>query len=185
MSTPPKRDESTRSPTIGEFETFYRNYYNAISRYVARRVPQDSHDEVVATTFAAAWRKFAIVKSPSLPWLYRIASFEVSHERRRLGRHGQVVELNDLHLIDTAPMDEVFDASMAFHQLSESDAELLRLIYWEDLSRSEIAEVLGLSVNAVNVRYHRSLDRLLGAINRASSSERTNPLNDTSRKEIQ
>jgi DNA-directed RNA polymerase specialized sigma24 family protein len=53
-------------------------------------------------------------------------------------------------------------------------------VYWEDLSRSEIAEVLGLSVNAVNVRHHRALDRLSGALNRLSSVARadqpTNPI---------
>jgi RNA polymerase sigma-70 factor (ECF subfamily) len=185
MSNEPQRNEILRAPTTGEFETFYRNHYKAISRYAARRVPQNSHDEVVAATFVVAWRKFANVKSPSLPWLYRIASFEVSHERRRLGRQAQVVELNDLHLIDTAPVDQVFDVSKAFSQLSESDAELLRLVYWENLSRSEIADVLGLSVNAVNVRYHRSLDRLSGAISRVSSVEATNTLTDPFPKEIQ
>jgi RNA polymerase sigma factor (sigma-70 family) len=166
MSKSPRPNDFTRMPGTGEFEAFYREHYSAISRYVARRVAPISHDEVVAATFVVAWRKFAAAASPSLAWLYRIASFEVAHERRRLGRQTQVAELNDLHLIETAPMDAVFDLSKAFSQLSESDAELLRLVYWENLSRREVAEVLGLSVNAVNVRCHRALERLSGAVSR-------------------
>ena len=136
------------------------------SRYVARRLPASSHDEVVAAAFVVAWHKFTTANTPSLAWLYRIASYEVAHERRRLGRQPEVVVLNDLHLIDTAPLEEVLDVSKAFSQLSESDAELLRLVYWENLSRHEIADVFGTSVNTVNVRHHRALDRLSGAISR-------------------
>ena len=153
-------------PGQGEFEAFYNDHYGAISRYVARRLPASSHDEVVAAAFVVAWRKFTTATTPSLAWLYRIASYEVAHERRRLGRQPGVVVLNDLQLIDTAPLEEVLDVSKAFSQLSESDAELLRLVYWENLSRHEIADVFGTSVNAVNVRHHRALDRLSGAISR-------------------
>lgn len=185
MSNEPQPDPNSRIFTAGEFEAFYRDHYQPISRYVARRISRSSHDEVVAAVFVVAWQKFANVKRPSLPWLYRIASFEVSHELRRLGRQALVVELNDLHLVDTAPMDEVFDVSRAFSQLSESDAELLRLVYWENLSRSEIAEVLGLSVNAVNVRYHRAIERISGAISRTTSTGMANPTTNPSPQENQ
>jgi RNA polymerase sigma-70 factor (ECF subfamily) len=165
----------------GAFESFYRDHYDAVSRYVARRVPPNSHDEVVAATFIVAWKKFTEVPSPSLTWLYRIACYEVAHERRRLVRQPQLAELNDLHLIGSSPLEDVFDISRAFSQLSESDAELLRLVYWENLSRVEIAEVLGTSVNSVNVRYHRALERLAGAVSRLANVSQ-NP--NTAPKEI-
>ncbi len=167
----PRRNAS--KPRQVEFETFYNDHYRAISRYVARRVPSNSFDSVVAATFVVAWRKFTTVPNPSLAWLYRIASFEVAREWRLLGRHPKTAELNDLDLIDTAPLEEVIDVAKAFSQLSHDDAELLRLVFWENLSRSEIAEVLGLSVNAVNVRYHRALERMSGALNRMDSVART------------
>ncbi|MGC2169094.1 MAG: sigma-70 family RNA polymerase sigma factor [Acidimicrobiales bacterium] len=164
-----RRTDLRASASITVFESFYRDHYAAISRYVARRLPPSSHDEVVAATFVIAWQKFAQVPEPSLTWLYRIASYEVAHERRRMGRHPEAAQLNDLHLIDSSPLQELFDVSRAFSQLSESDADLLRLIYWENLSRSEIAEVLGTSVNAVNVRCHRALERLAGAASRLAN----------------
>jgi RNA polymerase sigma-70 factor, ECF subfamily len=165
MKSNRRNSENAFAPRHGEFEVFYNDHFRAISRYVARRVPASSFEGVVAATFVVAWRKFAGAPNPSLAWLYRIASFEVARERELLGRHPKTAELNDLDLIDTSPLEDVLDVSAAFSQLSESDAELLRLVYWENLSRSEIAEVLVLSVNAVNVRYHRALQRVSGAVN--------------------
>jgi RNA polymerase sigma-70 factor, ECF subfamily len=173
MSASRRTQQDVRTTPTSAFEPFYRKHYDAISRYIARRVPPSSHDEVVASTFVVAWRKFANVSDPSLTWLYRIASYEVAHERRRIDRHPQGAELNDLQLTDSSPLEEVLDVSRAFSQLSESDAELLRLVYWENLSRSEIADVLGTSVNALNVRYHRALERLAGAVNRQFNTDRS------------
>ena len=45
-------------------------------------------------------------------------------------------------------------------QLSGRDREIILLRYAEELSNSEIAEVLGCSVNNVYVRLHRALGRL-------------------------
>jgi RNA polymerase sigma-70 factor (ECF subfamily) len=163
-------NESGELPDSGTFEEFYRGHYDAVSRYVARRLPPDAHDEVVASTFVVAWRKYNSVVNPSLPWLYRIASYEVAHERRRFSRQTESRELNDLHLTDSLPLEDVLDFSAAFSQLSQSDAELLRLVHWEELSRSDIAELLDCSVNAVNVRYHRALDRLSSTLHRLSNT---------------
>jgi RNA polymerase sigma-70 factor (ECF subfamily) len=44
-------------------------------------------------------------------------------------------------------------------RLGESDQEILRLVLWEELPREDIAQILGLSVNAVNVRYYRALQK--------------------------
>ncbi|HEV3268913.1 MAG TPA: sigma-70 family RNA polymerase sigma factor [Acidimicrobiales bacterium] len=163
------------APTSGStFEDLYHSHYDAVSRYVARRLPSSAHDEVVASTFVVAWRKFDAALNPSLPWLYRIASYEVAHERRRVGREPAFAELNDLHLTDTHSLEDVMDVAAAFSQLSPNDAELLRLVHWERLSRADVAELLDCSVNAVNVRYHRALARFSSALHRHlnSSSER-------------
>ena len=161
----------TKSRTgAGRFEPFYRDHYSAVSRYVARRLPADAHDDVVAATLIVAWRKFDSVSNPSLAWLYRIASFEVSHERRRLGRLPAQGDLNDLGLTDTHPLEDVLDVSAAFSQLSESDAELLRLVHWERLSRDDVADLLDCSVNALNVRYHRALERFSSTLHRLSNA---------------
>jgi len=44
------------------FERLFREHYASVARYVARRLPRESRDDVVAATFVVAWRKFDIVE---------------------------------------------------------------------------------------------------------------------------
>jgi RNA polymerase sigma factor (sigma-70 family) len=170
MSNDRTDTENPDRPLQQSFDEFYRDHYDAISRYVARRLPTHTHDEVVAATFVVAWRKYDAVSNPSLPWLYRIASYEVAHERRRVSRHPEAADLNDLELTDSHSVEEVIDISAAFSQLSDSDAEVLRLVHWEQLSRADAADVLGCSVGTLNVRRHRALDRLASTLHRLSNT---------------
>ena len=146
--------------TLRQFEEFYRRHFTALSRFVTRRLPASSHDEVLAAEFVVAWKKFATVERPSLHWLYRIAGLEVANERRRLGRIPKAVELSDVHLIDKYALEDVMDISSAFSKLNESDQDVLRLLFWEDLSRQEIAVALDCSINTLNARIQRALERL-------------------------
>lgn len=158
-----------------EFEHFYDENFKAISNYVGRRLPLDSHDDLVAAIFTVAWRKFDKVREPSLRWLYRIASFEVAHERRRLARQSLVrLQVEDVGSLDQARGE--FDVAAALDTLSESDAELIRLLHWENLDRLETAALLNCSVGTLNVRYHRAMERLAGALRRQSSMSQI-PLN--------
>jgi RNA polymerase sigma factor (sigma-70 family) len=166
-----------------DFENFYNEHYGAISRYVGRRLSSNSHDDVVAAVFVVAWRKFDSTPDPSLAWLYRIASFEVAHERRRLSRSAYTSELHDLGLTDGLPLEDVIDVSTAFNQLSERDAEVLRLLHWDQVSRSDAAEIIGCSVNALNVRYHRALQRLEATMHRLSNSSLDFQTCDTPKEE--
>jgi DNA-directed RNA polymerase specialized sigma24 family protein len=88
--------ERVAQSSTSEFEQFYRRFVSETTRYVSRRVPPESRDEVVANTFVAAWRKFGSASEPSLQWLYRIAYYEVSHELRRLHRSAKIASVNDL-----------------------------------------------------------------------------------------
>ena len=45
-------------------------------------------------------------------------------------------------------------------RLRPKDAEILRLIVWEELSHAEVAGVFGCSTNAVAIRWHRAIRRL-------------------------
>jgi RNA polymerase sigma factor (sigma-70 family) len=155
--------KSTRPDSLA-FERLFREHYASVARYVARRLPRESLDDVVAATFVVAWRKFDHVAEPNLLWLYRIAGYEVAHERRRLARHPQREILGDLELTDSLPLEEVIDLALAFSRLSDEDADLLRMIHWEQLARTDVANLLGCSVNTLNVRYHRAKERLGAAI---------------------
>lgn len=153
-----------------EFELFYRTHYRAVSQFVLRRLPFDSHDDVVASIFVVAWCKFASAPEPSLAWLYRIASFEIAHERRCLARRPKVVELRDDEMSTDLSTPSTGVVAAALQQLSNADTELLRLLLVEQLGRKEAATVLGCSVETLNVRLHRVRTRLTNALHRISNS---------------
>lgn len=144
------------------FEAFFRANYDRVEQYVERRVAYSQVDDIVAATFVVAWRKFLTAEQPSLPWLFRIASFEVKSSGRTVRRQGSSISPDVLEAkTDTA--DGAFDSGplrWAMAELSDMDQEILRLVHWDELSRLEIAEILGLAVSAVNMRYHRALSRL-------------------------
>ena len=59
----------------------YERHLPAIRAYAVRRVEPDAVDDVVAETFAIAWRKLPRVDDP-LPWLYGTARNLVLAEAR-------------------------------------------------------------------------------------------------------
>ncbi len=65
-------------------------------------------------------------------------------------------------MVDATAAHDVVSA--ALDDLSESDAELLRLWAWEQLEPAEIAEVLGCSPGTARTRMHRARARLREAL---------------------
>ena len=171
---------------LTRFEEFYRAHYERLSLYVARRVPSAGIDDVVAASFVVAWKKFATVESPSLPWLLRIASYEVANHRRTVRRFDGNISLElvgDAPTLSSTDEFDGFEVVTALQRLSELDREILQLIHWEGLSRNDAAEVLDVTTNAVNVRHHRALQHLLKQmapatifeITEAQNHDRSNP----------
>ena len=167
---------SAEEALLAQFEVFFRAHYERLSLYVARRVPSSEVDDVVAASFVVAWKKFAVVESPSLPWLFRIASYEVANHRRTLRRFAGHVTFELVGGATPLGGTDEFDGTevmSAMQRLSGFDREILQLIHWEGLTRIEAAEVLDLTTNAVNVRHHRALQRLSQQIAPATFDEIT------------
>ena len=120
--------------------------------------------EIVSETFLVAWRKFADIPESPLPWLYRVASFEISNHRRRQERAEQLHVAMEHLQRNARSTDSSGDLSElvagAFDSLSPGDQEILRLATWEGLSLVEGASVLGCSVSAYRMRLHRARLRL-------------------------
>lgn len=162
----PVASRATSRGGAKDFERLYRENFDAIYRYVARRLPPGQRNEVVAETFVSAWRKLSTAPELKLPWLYRLASLEIAHAQRVSLQHSEGLAMRDLNLSDRFGLETVADFSSAFSQLSSEDAELLRLVHWDLLSRDEIAEIYGCTVDTINVRYHRAKARLVSAMSR-------------------
>jgi RNA polymerase sigma factor (sigma-70 family) len=155
------------SPDLAErFTTLYRQHHAQLRGFAQRRVGSAWADEVVAETYLVAWRRITDVPELAVPWLYRVALFEIANLRRRqaknvrLGhalRHSNPPGESD----DNTDTTELLRAvARAFGTLKPRDQEILRLAAWEHLTMTDGAAVLGCSVSAYRMRLHRARARL-------------------------
>ncbi|MGY1773920.1 RNA polymerase sigma factor [Blastococcus sp. SYSU D00813] len=173
-------------PGADSFEEVYRTSGPAVLGYALRRSPsrEDALD-VVAETFATAWRRRADMPPDTVdvrPWLFAIARRCLANSRRgsdradRLGRR----------LAEALPAESVPDPALlhersadgrrvraALSELSAEDRELLTLVAWEGLTPAQAAVALGLSGGAARVRLHRARGRLRAALDAPTAREET------------
>lgn len=175
-----------RSPDAQRFEALYRSHYAAIVRFVARRIDAARAEEVVADTFATAWRRLDDVPADPLPWLYVVARNLLSGEHRAAAssrdKAANVALVTSLDL-GRDPADAVAERDRvlrAFATLSEADREALRLIAWEGLDHRDAARVAGTSRAAFTMRVARARRRLATVLSELDhpdlTSRRTTPM---------
>jgi RNA polymerase sigma-70 factor (ECF subfamily) len=163
-------DRSSPEPDIyrGRFERCFDEHYLRIFAFAARRVPgRESAEDVVADTFAIAWRRRDRIPEEALPWLYAIAGnvianqYRSSHRRHnldeRLAREASVAAPGTDPAESLGGRDEL---AAALGRLEEAEREVLRLVAWEGLSTRDGARVVGCSSGAFRVRLHRARRKL-------------------------
>jgi RNA polymerase sigma-70 factor (ECF subfamily) len=167
---------STQAQTL-RFEAVYAETYEQILGYVVRRCPssEDAAD-VVAETYATAWRRIDALPhgEEARLWLYGVARKTLANHRRgqarRQRRSGEssVAELNvdiaDLYSRTPESTVELGTIARTFRELRDDDRELLSLVAWEGLDHAQIAMVMGVSRNAVRIRLHRARKRFSQAL---------------------
>lgn len=152
----------------------FDRHLDAVSRYCLRRSSPEDAADAVAQTFAVAWRKIDQMPKDELvlPWLYRIASYELrtihrssrratSLRHRLAGEPEYVVASPESLVVQMAERDAVL---AALRTMSPSDREIILLRSYEELSTSEIAMVVGCSEVAARKRLSRALMRLERAV---------------------
>jgi RNA polymerase sigma factor (sigma-70 family) len=161
-----------------EFTALFHRHYRSVLAFVSRRTDQARAHDVVAETFATAWRHFRRLPAEPLPWLYRVARNSLANEDRAARRQVRLAERiagrGVEHAADHA-VSVVADAGLrdALARLSVADREALLLIGWEGLTNDDAAKVMGCSAVAFKVRLHRArrrLARLLDAADRADTA---------------
>jgi RNA polymerase sigma-70 factor (ECF subfamily) len=156
------------------FEEIYDAYSGLILAYAARRTNDpDAALDVVSETFMVAWRHVEEIPpaDQARPWLYGVARRVLANHHRGVTRRTRLderlaAELN-ARLVHSVESDWSEDRELimaALSALSESDRDLLMLLAWDGLSRSEIAEVLGTSIANVRLRVHRARKRFEGEL---------------------
>lgn len=147
------------------FDRLYDTHARAVLAYALRRTASaDDAEDIAAETFTVAWRRLDHVPGvdAALPWLFGVARKVLANHRRATARRGRLVQ----RIAEQPEACERFTlgaggspALAALERLGADDQELLKLVAWEGLSHAEIAEVLGITVNAVAIRLHRARRR--------------------------
>src|SRR5262245_1728188 len=138
---------------------------------VARVKDPDLADDLCQEAFLRAFRKLSMLRDPDRfpAWLFKIAGNTLrDHLRREARRRKRITFVPDLEDVDrpVAPGDPLAKEEAA-EKLLEAIRELPRklrdpllLRHSKDLSYREIARILGISENAVQVRVFRARRKL-------------------------
>jgi RNA polymerase sigma factor (sigma-70 family) len=151
------------------FEAIYAATFHRILGFAVRRCdsPEDAAD-VVAETFAIAWRRMDVLPTGDQArlWLYGVARNVLANHRRQAARRHDLsvalaAEVTSLYQRSAEECAEFGAIGQVLRGLPDDDRELLSLVAWEGLDHGEIAKVLGCSRNAVRIRLHRARRRLV------------------------
>ncbi|MGA4538559.1 RNA polymerase sigma factor [Uniformispora flossi] len=153
------------------FEAFYREHFEAVTRFMARRV-DDPHTvaDLTAETFLAvidSAHTYRSDKGTEVAWLFGIARHVVQNERRRAARELHAVRRSahrrELDGEDLARLEERIDAESAARRagaalamLPDGQRALLELMTVDSLSVPEAATALGITTVTARVRLHRA-----------------------------
>ena len=158
------RDESA-------FEDFFRSHYRAVSSYVTGHYTGLDVDDVVASTFQVAWRRFDEIDADTArAWLIGVARNLIRNASRSRRRRAQFLEALvaarptvSVELAGRRVSPEDLDVlQTAFGRLRPAEQEILLLAAWEDLDRAALGVVLGVPANTATVRLFRARQRLRG-----------------------
>jgi RNA polymerase sigma-70 factor (ECF subfamily) len=147
------------------FEELYVRSWAVVRRYAARRAAPGDVDDVVSETFLVAWRRLEAIPADEIPWLLGVARKVLATHRRGAGRQVRLVErLAAEPALDVAgpeaPAYSPEQIHAALARLPEGDREVLMLVYWDDLTPTRAARVVGSSSVATRVRLHRARAKL-------------------------
>lgn len=150
-------------------ESIFKDHKRAVKKFIGAKVgdPQDQQ-EILQETFISAFQSLPTFKFKSSPlnWLLGIARHEIADFYRK--RKIKTIVFSRLpfleNLIDQAlgPEEEIVEQELkqtvknVLGSLAEGYRQILRLKYIEGLSMVKIAEVLGVSVKAVESRLSRA-----------------------------
>jgi RNA polymerase sigma factor (sigma-70 family) len=173
-------------PREARFVALYRGHYREVRDYCRRRVQENVLDDVVAETFLTAWRRLDDIPEGVRArfWLYCVAYRVIGHQWRSESRRRRLAERVRSTARGAGPDGETTDGTAgndlvldAVARLNATDAEVLRLAIWEQLSVGDIATVLDIAPNAVKQRLHRARHNLGREYRRLAS--RTAPVAQT------
>ncbi|WP_134739791.1 sigma-70 family RNA polymerase sigma factor [Nocardioides sp. 503] len=163
-------DDSRATERRARFEALAPELVEPLRRFLARRTDAATAEDVLSETLLVCWRRLDDVPADAaLPWAYGVARHCLANAQRSARRQGRLAA--KVATVDppaeTSPGpggpdghdgDDRLHAALV--RLTDTEAELIRLWAWEQLTPSEIAGVMDLTPNAVSIRLHRAREKL-------------------------
>ncbi|MFV0435065.1 MAG: RNA polymerase sigma factor [Leucobacter sp.] len=155
---------------LESFRRFYADHHSLILTIAHQRLGDFAlAEDITSEVFRITWEHHLEGGSLELPWVHQTLRNLVANQYRHTQRTVDVLSILQRENMETVmPDDSVEDAMLvrkAMLSLSETDREILMMIYWEDLTRAEAARILGRSTAAVRVRLFRAKERLRSILN--------------------
>jgi RNA polymerase sigma factor (sigma-70 family) len=156
----------------GAFGAIFDRHFDAVHRYLARRVGSGPADDLASSTFVVAFERRSPFRSEAdtaRPWLLGIATNLLRNEWRAekralklMGRLGS----SQSTAADEGPAERSgVDDVLA--RLDQGQRDVLLLYAWEELSYEEIAAALAIPVGTVRSRLARGRAALRSLLDEA------------------
>jgi RNA polymerase sigma factor (sigma-70 family) len=154
-----------------EFAALFDRHFDAVHRYLERRLGREIADELASETFVqalAARERYDPSRESARPWLFGIAANLARHQRRKEGRRSRAyARAAQSRVAETVEVDGRIDAASqgpdltrALSSLAEPDREALLLYAWADFSYEEVGAALDIPVGTVKSRISRARARV-------------------------
>lgn len=146
------------------FVALYNDNVRDVTAYALRRSGDRTvAAEVAAETFVVVWRRMDAVPAGDNArlWVFGVARRVLLNHGRSERRRDRLVE-RVANFARSAPVvidDHDDSVTAALARVSDNDAELLRLTYWEGFAPAEIAIVLGMGASTVRSQLTRARQR--------------------------
>ncbi|MEM8846941.1 MAG: RNA polymerase sigma factor [Bacteroidota bacterium] len=166
--------KSTLNGDAKAFAQLVDRHQSYVFTLVVRMIKvKEESEEVAQDVFIKAYRSLKDFKGDSKfsTWLYRIAYRAALDHIRKNKKRQKTYELleeiteSNVNLVDT-PFESIQKVERQEHvkkciaQLSESDAAVVTLFYFEELSIKEIGMITQLTEDNIKVKLHRSRKKL-------------------------
>jgi RNA polymerase sigma factor (sigma-70 family) len=175
----PRTDAEAVAASLSEPRAFvdvFDRHFDAIHRYLRRRVGSQIADELASETFAQAFehrKRYDRNRPDARPWLYGIAHNLLRHHYRDEERALRAYARSGVDL-DGAEPPVVPDSELAelLADLSPGERDVLLLVAWAELEYAEVAEALGIPVGTVRSRLNRARGRIRELLERSGQYEK-------------
>lgn len=132
------------------FDALFSSHAELVHAYIARRHSGNDVEDLVAEVYCLAWQRIGeIPEGFELPWLYRTAWNLVANKHRKISE----IAVDNLEVFSPSSIPDISEQIVEFEklgrvwkQLDAREQEILRLVAWEELTGTQLAEAIGLSV---------------------------------------